>query len=166
MQTVTGEDLAELASLLAQAKRPAVIEVLKRQQDAWTKQLEEQKPSPAATPLPAPIATTTVSSPAVISYTEPSFYWDENNNAVKYGYNFKKMLCLGTNVHCSITFTIPGVHELPAENIKSTFDAKEATITVHGKQNYRRTFRDLHAPILPDESSHSVKKVRSIGFMI
>jgi len=88
--TVTGEDLAELTSLLAQAKRPAVIDALKRQQDAWTKQLEEKKPSPAASPLPAPIATTTVSSPTAISYTEPSFYWDENNNAVKYVYTIVK----------------------------------------------------------------------------
>jgi len=130
---------------LAQAKRVRVSDLLKRHKEQWEKQISEQSiptkptPSPAAEPIPAPISK--VAAPTSVSYVEPTdYYWDEDKSTV------------------NITMPIPGAQQLDAANIQSTFGTKEATITIHGPKNYRKTFRNLHEAIVPETSSHVVRK--------
>lgn len=130
------------------ASRPSIVDVLKKQEAAIKAKIaEEEKKMPAPAPTaaassPAPATTTTN-----INWIQPSgYYWED------------------TTTHVKISFSIPGVHEIPASAVQTSFtkDGFELTVRDLKGRNYRQVLTNLHASIRPTESSHTVRKDRVV----
>lgn len=145
------EDLAELKSLQESAKRPKVqqiltVEVRKLETELIKERdrLAEQGADQAKPTAPKLSKENTVFTVKITDYA-----WDQSEKFVKF------------------YITLPGVHTLPSDNIKTVFGARkiELLVSALASKNHSLVITNLMKDILPDSSYHKVKTDMVVVFL-
>lgn len=138
------QDIAELRALEASAKRTRVQQIMSIEVRKLETELIRERERQAAAAAPGAEAKHSASqqshnTPFTTKIT--NYAWDQSDKFVK------------------LYVTLPGVHELPAESVKSAFGTRRLELEVNGLagRNYQLLITTLLNDIVPDSSYHKVK---------
>lgn len=138
------QDIVELRALEASAQRSRVQQILSIEVRKLETELIRERERLEAAKAPGAEArhTTSLQSRNTTFTTKVTDYaWDQSDKFVK------------------LYITLPGVHELPPENIKSVFGTRrlELEVTALAGRNHQLLITSLMKDIVPDTSYHKVK---------
>ncbi|XP_065298951.1 calcyclin-binding protein [Dermacentor albipictus] len=138
------QDLVELRALEASAQRSRVQQILSIEIRKLETELIRERDQVAAATAPhaeARHATSQQSRNTTFTTKITDYAWDQSDKFVK------------------LYITLPGVHELPPENIKSVFGTRRLELEVSSLagRNHQLLITSLMKDIVPDSSYHKVK---------
>ncbi|KAH7948153.1 hypothetical protein HPB52_018797 [Rhipicephalus sanguineus] len=138
------QDIAELRALEASAQRTRVQQIMSIEVRKLETELirERERQGPAAAPgAEAKHSASQQSRNTPFTTKITNYAWDQSDKFVK------------------LYVTLPGVHELPAESVKSAFGTRRLELEVNGLagRNHQLLITTLMNDIVPDSSYHKVK---------
>lgn len=138
------QDIAELRALEASAQRSRVQQILSIEvRKLETELIRERERQGAATAASAEARNTASQHSRNTPFTTKitNYAWDQSDKFVK------------------LYITLPGVHELPAESIKSAFGTRrlELEVSALAGRNHHLLITNLTNDIVPNSSYHKVK---------
>lgn len=136
------QDLAELRALQAGAQRGRVQQLLLVEvRKLETELLREKERLGSATGGSPPASQATQPRSTVFRTKITDYAWDQSDKFVK------------------LYVTLPGVHEIPSENVKSVFGTRRLELEVNALagKNHSLLITNLMNDILPESSYHKVK---------
>ncbi|KAH6929406.1 hypothetical protein HPB50_027328 [Hyalomma asiaticum] len=138
------QDIAELRALEASAQRSRVQQILSIEvRKLETELIRERERQGAAAAASAEARNTTSQQSRNTPFTTKitNYAWDQSDKFVK------------------LYITLPGVHELPAESIKSAFGTRrlELEVSALAGRNHHLLITNLTNDIVPNSSYHKVK---------
>lgn len=136
------QDLAELRALQAGAQRGRVQQLLLVEvRKLETELLREKERLGSATGGSPPASQATQPRSTVFRTKITDYAWDQSDKFVK------------------LYVTLPGVHEIPSENVKSVFGTRRLELEVNALagKNHSLLITNLMNDILPESSYHKVR---------